>query len=193
MTATTSVSGSIWAPSVPTAQTAFEALKPPNTPLTTQNTSTDHESCPESTTFTLFTFSFSYKKKITGEIGTDILDAQLSIERIPQVEHRPVTEIPCGDPIAQGPFGWTKGSLTVSGSVKARILNTAKNWGQSKRALASSYGTHQGIEQPPNERSNAEFLDLSGTEITAYTFSFSYPFIYTDGLKSLWPNDLSPS
>lgn len=195
MTATLSLSGSIYAIDKATAEARYELLKPVGVNLLTDTFGHDSEDAGSgSAAFLKFDFSMTWKEKLTGLVGTDILEASFRLERRGQIEHRPITEIPCGTPIVQDAFGTTTGSLTASGTVKARVQATARAWGQAKRTQAATQGAATGIPQQPTESSATEYLPASASiasDILTYTFSFSYPFTYVSGLDNLWPASLT--
>lgn len=127
-------------------------------------------------------FSLAYEKKLTGVIGHDLIEASFSFQRISQVNHVPITEIPLGMPLEQIPFGYTIGRTVASGTVKARLKATAIAWGQAKRAQAAMT---TGREDPADERLIENYVPFSGTDVSCYQFDFQYSFRHASGLTGL--------
>lgn len=132
-------------------------------------------------------FSFSFETKLTGTIGHDIIEASFSLQRIGQVNHKPMTEIPLGYPVMQNPFGYNIGRMVASGSVKARVKESAKTWGQSKRKLAMIQGEEPPAEDPPDESIHEIYVPFNGKDVAFYEFSFQYGFRYAKGLTGVMP------
>lgn len=174
-------SGTVWAASRGAAESAALALGASLGTPTRQSFTHSMES--DSTSrYQRTRFSLAYESKLSGTIGHDIIEASFSLQRIGQVNHVPITEIPLGTPLEQIPFGYTIGRTVASGTVKARLRSTAVAWGQSKRAQAAM-GT--GREDPPDERVTESYAPFSGADATCYQFDFQYSFRHASGLTGL--------
>ena len=134
-----------------------------------------------------YQFSYSYDRPVSGSVGHDIIEANISIERVGMVDHEPITEVPNSMPVRQTGFGFNIGTLTASGSVKARLQSTAISWGQAKRVLAANQGGSAGAPDAPRERIGAAYVPFSGVNVATYQFDFTYSFRYPAGLTGLMP------
>ncbi len=145
---------------------------------------------PESEDFIQVDFTFTIEENLVGLPAHDIIEAEYSIERIGQVPHDPITEIPCGPPVKQTMVGsLTTGQITVNGTCKARVEATAKAWGQSKQTIAVDHGTvGEGAKMAPRERIKANFRAFEAATPQTYTFSFTYAAKYIGGLEGLYPS-----
>ncbi len=191
------ISGTVWAASKSTASTQITLLlselalsKPVSEELVAS-----HERV-NATTGLLdrglsWNFSRVFHVALTGVPVHDLIEASWSIQRIGMVDHEPMTEVPQGKPIKQIPFGHNIGRLIATGSAKARLQKTARDWGQGKRDSVTSANGTQGAEDPPDERMTQTFLPFSGTVATFYEFSFTYAFRYADGLTGIWSSGLT--
>ncbi len=128
-----------------------------------------------------------FEAALTGSIGHDIIETQWSIQRIGMVDHEPMTEIPLGMPVKQIPFGYNIARLIATGSVKARVQVTAREWGQGKCAAVATFGAYTGAADPPDERMGQTMV-LNGADAAFHEFSFTYAFRYNGGLTGLWPS-----
>lgn len=199
MTESRSISGTIW------ASNSVDARKGATDLLTALGLSADkasqanftdnHEKSGTVNSWLSFRFSYNFELPLTGTIGHDIIEATYSIQRIGQVDHIPMTEIPLGMPVQQIPFGHTIGRLVASGSCKARVQASARNWGQSRRAKAASIKigqmTYTGAEDAPDERMEVVHVPFDGQNVAFHVFQFTYSFRYADGLTGLWSSDLT--
>lgn len=180
----TSVSGVCFAANKSAAEGAAKTLATAmgGANPTRQSFSNSSEKSGSAALWLALNFSFSFESPVTGTIGHDIIEASFALQRIGMVNHEPMTEIPLGMPVKQGPFGYNIGRLVASGTVKARIRTTAKDWGQGKRELAN---LGQGAEDPPDERMSEVYVPFNGKDVAFYEFSFQYGFRYADGLIGL--------
>lgn len=184
------ISGTIWAPSKEVAISQLAALlislslaNPTKQSLTATHERTYHPGSPGTTAdrWLSYDFSYTFETGITGTIGHDIIEAQWSSQRIGQVNHEPITEVPLAMPVKQGAFGHNIGRMTISGTVKARVQATAIAWGQAKQGQATAGGS----PDPPDERITITMLPFNGVTAAFYEFSFSYPYRYASGLTGL--------
>jgi hypothetical protein len=193
------ISGTCWAPSKDAAVNAVAALKASiasGTPLReSYSHSLERETVgnnPATERWTALRFTVAYETTLTGSIGHDIIEASFSLQRIGQVDHYPITEIPLGMPVTQSyggaGFGHNMGRLVASGTVKARVQATARQWGQSKRSSAATTNGHIGRADPPDERMTVSYVPLNGVNAASYQFDFQYSFRYADGLRDTWPS-----
>ncbi len=184
MTTRREVSGTAWAPDRAAAEAAVDALAeslmPGKAPAVKSMTASMEKS--GSTRFLRLRFSLAWESKLTGSIGHDIIEASFSLQRIGQINHIPMTEIPLDFPREQIPFGHTIGMMVASGGVKARVKSTAISWGQGKRPQAQ---LTNGREDPPDERITESYVPFSGTEVAVYQFDFQYSFRHASGLTGL--------
>lgn len=142
--------------------------------------------------WTSFEFSYSFETGITGTIGHDILEAKFTLQRVGQVNHEPITEVPLSTPVRQQAFGYNIGRLVVSGSVRARQQATARAWGQARRSAAATSGGFNGAPDPPDEQMTVNYVPFNGTTATCYEFVFAYSFRYESGLQGIWSSNLTP-
>ncbi len=197
MTGTRTLAGTAWAENEATAEAAILSLLATPLPhegkLIAKSISTPYERCtttphPATAEFLQKDFTLTIEENLTGETGHDIIEAKWSLERLGMVDHTPITPVPCGMPVRQTLTGSKNvGQLTASGSCTARQQATARTWGQSKRAMAITHGTHSGAELPPRERMEAGYKSFDATTPTTFTFSFTYSARYADGLLGIWP------
>jgi len=133
-------------------------------------------------------FNISIEEDLTGTPAHDLIEAQYSLERLGQVPLSPIHVTTHGDPILQSfPNSLNIGQLTISGSCKARLEATARNWGQSHRTTVNSFGSGDAAELPPRERTQPNFKAFNGSEPKTYTFNFTYSAKYASGLEGTWP------
>lgn len=199
MTEERTISGQCHAPSKSAAQekvaallTALSLANPVKSSFTHAH-ERQHHTSPEPDGITIdrwlhFDFSHTFIGAISGEVGHDIIRAEWSIERVGQVNHKPMTEVPLEKPVEQAANGYNIGTLTATGTCQARLQATARTWGQGKRTAVATTGGFTGAEDPPRERMQVTNVPFQGAAPAFYEFSFTYSFRYRDGLTGLWPS-----
>ncbi len=207
-TGTTTYSGSIWAPTEAAARAAIRQLGTSSVislygsrsggdpiPISEQSTVAREIIVSEgsSACFTRLDFTVSYEADLSGTPGYDIIDAEWTLERIPQIARAVIDEIPYGSPYAQLGVATTVGRLVATGSITARQLQTARQWAHSREQYAASFNGYSGIQtEPPRESSTQSYSKRKATNTRTFRFDFSYPYDYIAGLSGLWPQNLTP-
>lgn len=189
LTADVSASGTIWADTEAIAKSAYANLKSSLTLgiLTQEKVDTEVERLSgQADNFVSINFQVSGQRNVAGELAWDILEAQWSLSRTGQINHAILTEIPRANPVVQVNMGWTIGTMRVQGSVKAKSATSARLWAQEKISLITAGNGSAYQTQAPEETLSPSFLSRSGTEVTTWTFQFSYARSYTQGLEGIW-------
>lgn len=190
MLSTIDISGSIWADSPELAETALTELiaelqiKPTELKKTTQL----ERVAKEGANFIQLDFSTNSQQSMAGVTGYDILEAQFTLARTGQINHAILTEIPFHQPFSQTNTGWTIGRLSISGSCKAVLKNSARAWGQDKLRYILQANSHE--TQPPEESMTPNYEPLSDTKIATWVFQFSYSRSFASGLEGMWSSSL---
>jgi hypothetical protein len=196
MTGTTTLSGTVHAATEFAAHLAIQELEDAMTltlaiaPKSTSTTSGwKNVNATSKENLKSVSFSQTWSHGLTGEIAHDIIEARWSLARVGSVDNAIITPIACGDPVKQSGLGFTVGSLTSSGSIKSRILNTGVTWAHGKRSIASTITgvtTETGAEDPPQERAEVSYPEFQAADPSTFTFSFTYGFRYATATKGLW-------
>lgn len=120
-------------------------------------------------------FTYVYQQ-VMGGAGTEVMQAELSLEDTFSVNAAVLTPIPYATAHIQTNVGTTIGMRVISGFIVAAGAATCTGWA---RAFKAAHGTG-GYADPPRERMTQQFLPRSTTDISAYRLEFSYPYKFTN-------------
>jgi hypothetical protein len=116
--------------------------------------------------FTGMDFSVSFVSKMADD-GSDIIEAQSSLEIQPARQNNVIIRIPFGDPYVQTNTGIVPGSAVASGYCIALNQSTAEAW-------AAGVSAPSGYAAGSKTKLTKNFMSFSGSVVLTYRVDFSY-------------------
>lgn len=191
VTCTRTLAGSISAPTLADAQACLQLLHDnlaaDAIAISGQDEEAEYVGDKGSECFVKLGFTINAVQDASGKAGTDVLKAELCVERKGQINHCCFDEIPLSIPVVQRDWGFNVGEVTVTGSICALNPETAKAWAQSKRPYATNFDGALGCETPPVEAEKPKYAPFSNSNVQYWEFRFRYHARYETDLYGVWP------